>query len=256
MGMGKKMRTHLVCGLLLFTGVVQGAVSITQWTWRFKEARDYASALTGCYGTASYRYVIPTIETLTEDRNALLKSARENELEGFIWTISTAGDSEHRQVIDIKTGEVRKASIHGEDGIVLCQCREPLLKNCTPSNLPPLGQVFTIAPPPAVDPWTDPLTGLVWNYASPGKSWRKAKADCRKQGGRLPDLETLQVAQPRLKQSIVGAKLFQAGNLIWSATEATDVVPQAFAMFLDRGDARWVMQSQPLPFACVAGDVP
>lgn len=226
----------------------------TQWTLRFPEAREYASALVGCYGTASYEYVVPRVDYLTGFQPELKKMAEANGIDGYAWSIQAGEeDPEDRKVVDLKTGKVMTLP-QTEKAYVLCLCRETNLENCSRSKVPALGKPFFAEKKAAGENWIDPLTELEWSYASPGKNWKAGKALCKSQGARMPDLETLQVAFRRLRDSVVGKKLLMASELVWSATPGDDVVPQAFAVWVAHGDARWVMQSQPLPVACVKGE--
>lgn len=128
-----------------------------QWSLRFNELRPHPAAMTGCYGTASYEYVLPSVKTLKEHREPLLKKAKEAKLSGFAFSRENSlKDPAHALVVDLKNGDVRSIPRYlgfgANKGIVFCQCRTTPLKNCSRSGVPVLGQpFFTTAEIPATN---------------------------------------------------------------------------------------------------------
>ncbi len=118
-----------------------------QWTLRFDTIRAHASALTGCYGTASYNYVLPDIETLRAHRQSLHDVADELHLGGFAWSYTAdPKDAGRVLVMDLSDGDVHSAATVAESdsdrGLVFCLCRYTQLKNCSRMALPALGRPF------------------------------------------------------------------------------------------------------------------
>ena len=117
----------------------------TQWTLRFGETRAYISAETGCYGTASYHYVVPRIEHLKEVRQALADEAKQFKLSGYVWSESRdLQNPGHLLALNLSDGSVSSVdeSDLSQQGIVFCICRRTKLQNCSQMALPSLGKNF------------------------------------------------------------------------------------------------------------------
>lgn len=261
------MRAMTLVASLLFPYLALGAdlTETAQFTLRFKDARPHPSALTGCYGTASYAYQLPSVETLKTYRETLADQAKQQKLAGFAFSSERdPKDGTQALVVDLANGDVKSIPRHTDfannRGLVFCQCKKTYLKHCAHGNLPALGHPFEatakVKPSPVGVTWEDPLTTIRWTYRSPGMNWKKAKAACAADGKRLPSLEELQVAQRRLVNSPAGKAALKAGDLVWTATPGKDVVPQAWAMWLTTGNARWAMVQNPLPVICAEGTAP
>ncbi len=259
------MRSLALIFVTLTTMASADPTQTASFTLRFKELRAHPSALTGCYGTASYEYRLPSVETLKLFRESLSDKAKDLKLSGFAFSSERdPNDGNLALAVDLASGDVksvpRYTGFEGNRGLVFCECKKTYLKNCSHGNLPPLGHVFdasvTVKPSPVGVSWEDPLTTIKWTYRSPGMNWKKAKAACAADGKRLPTLEELQVAQRRLVNSPAGKAALKAGDLVWTSTPGKDVVPQAWAMWLTTGNARWAMLQNPLPVICAEGEAP
>ncbi len=138
--------------ILLFTGLWLSATlwsavpPETQWTLRLDELRKYSSAQAGCYGTASYHYVVPPIEYLKAFRSTLYEEAKKIGLEGFAWSRTLDPKDKLRLlVMDLESGKIFSVAqnpFFQPKGIVMCLCCSTKLKNCSRSHVPPLGRPF------------------------------------------------------------------------------------------------------------------
>jgi len=134
---------------LTLVGSAEAVPGKAQFTIRFGETRAHSSALTGCYGTASYQYILPDVDTLRAYRESVAEAADEIGLRGFAWSVQVhPQDQSLAYGVDLETGKVvLKAKFgHGDRGVVICLCRKSDLRNCTPSGLPPLGRPFQGGP--------------------------------------------------------------------------------------------------------------
>ena len=59
------MVLHHLLGLALsLVGSLEAVPGKAQFTVRFSQLQAHSSSLTGCYGTASYQYILPDVATL------------------------------------------------------------------------------------------------------------------------------------------------------------------------------------------------
>lgn len=105
---------------------------------RFPDHKSYAFVQTGCYGTASYHWVAPSVELLKQTREPMLKYLQDKtELEDFlVWTANA--DIEvpgNRFALDLESGDVVSLpEVFAERrAVVLCLCKQWDLKYCTRS---------------------------------------------------------------------------------------------------------------------------
>lgn len=243
---------------------------LTSWSLRFSEKVSRAEALTGCYGTASYSYVLPSVETVKAYRLGLKEKA--GELEGFAFTRDESQDHESALVVDLATGEVRTIPyVSDDEGIAFCVCRASYTQarhtdgrpNCSYAPaLPPLGMTFLASPdatggngdgngdgeqPQPIEQWTDSATGWVWSYMAPAATWREAKAMC---GENMPRMNVLSHAARRIWSSTLGTRIRAAdADKVWSADEFD--WRSAMFVWIPDGDAASGAKDTLLPVLCV-----
>lgn len=245
-----------------FQARAETVYDLASWSLRFDQVQTIRSALTGCYGTASYRYKLPSVAYVEAYRQSLLAKAESADLSGFVFT-STRDEKRDYYVVDLKSGRKQVVSQTGstaEKGIVMCLCSSQWTHardrdgqpNCSPSPLPPLGQTFLVdrddveAP---TDTWTDSVTGWTWSFAGPALSWESALASCTGDF-ELPDIATLAHALSRINNSRLGVLLRDAdAERVWSNEEFDWL--QAMAVWIRDGDAGSVHKRTLYPALCV-----
>ncbi len=234
------------------------------WTLRFTDKRSIRLATTGCYGTASYNYFLPSVEYVKAYRMTLKDKAAAENLSGFVFTNEVDG-ARNPVVVDLDSGATSTVSGIGVDaGVVFCLCRSDLTQarspdgqpNCSASNVPPLGHTFFAAKdgadgptnPEPRDTWTDPVTNWVWTFASVAADWNEAKTLC--DDGDLPSIAVLAHASHRIWDSGLGIRIRNAdARRVWSSEEFDWM--QAMAVFMPQGDAGSVNKQTLYPVLCV-----
>ncbi len=222
-----------------------------QFSLRFDELRAHSSALTGCYGTASYQYILPTIQELKDHRDSLWNHAESHGLSGFAW--SSTPDPRRRihvYVLDLKSGKVEsrpKLAFPSPKGLVYCKCRRDDLYRCTPMALPALGRPFVSDP----HIWADPQSKLAWHYRWHPICWNRAKPACEEEGKRLPTLSELEHARPRLVETEIGRRVRLTGKPVWSENVDVEDPAKAWAFALDPNERRLHKKSDCLVSVCV-----
>jgi hypothetical protein len=260
------------CALALAAFAATPAVAdsvhdMASWTLRFGDKKTIRSALTGCYGTASYRYVLPPVSYVDAYIGSLRDAADAADLSGFVFT-STRDDSDDYVVVDLATGErgtVSQAGSVNEKGIVMCLCDERWTQsqdrdgrpNCSPMQLPPLGASFLVerddlrspSNPAPSDPWIDSVTNWSWYMAAPAVNWDDAMGICG-DGYELPEIAVIGHALPRLRDSRLGVQLRDADAVrVWSNEEFDWM--QAMAVWIGSGNAGSVNKRTLYPALCV-----
>ncbi len=245
-----------------------GVNDLASWSLRFPEKVDHNRALTGCYGTASYNYVLPTVEYVKAFRETL--SGKAGELTGFAFT-REENQSHEPLVVNLQTGDVASIPFGSPDdeGVVFCLCRTDWTQsrhsdgrpNCSASRaLPPLGDTFIAAlddqndgddndgnQPQPVDKWTDRVTGWEWSYVSPAATWGEARTLC---GANLPEYNIISHAAHRLWASPLGTRIHDANsNKVWSASEFDFF--SAMFVYIPEGDAAATNKAALFPVLCV-----
>jgi hypothetical protein len=248
-----------------------GVDDLASWSLRFPEKVDHRQALTGCYGTASYNYVLPTVEYVKAYRRTLAEKA--GELTGFAFTREENSRREP-MVVDLQSGEVSSIPFGSRDdeGVAFCLCRNDYTQaryrdgrpNCSASaGLPPLGETFLAVPdsdndddndgggdqptPQPIETWVDRVTGWTWSFMSPAATWREAKALC---GENLPTYNVIGHAARRIWSSPLGTRIYDAdANKVWSSTEFDWYA--AFFVYVPDGDAAATNKDTLLPVLCV-----
>jgi len=134
-------------GFLLISSAASAIPSRTQWSLRFKSSTGYASAEMGCYGTASYHYILPDVAILRAHRQALWEEADKLGLRGLAWTgVPDPAHPEHILAVDLASGQLVSLPelAYGEEdrALVFCLCRYTAMHHCTPQPLPALGRPF------------------------------------------------------------------------------------------------------------------
>ncbi len=142
--------------LLMF---VQSTLVFSQellWMLRFDDVRAHRHMNTGCYGTASYGWVGPSINTLKKYRKSLLEYTKENaddfENNKLAWSMTKGSKAAHRIALNLETGvEEEIAEVFAQKkAYVFCVCRYDALPDCdkTRGRLGPLdGRPSFIAGP-------------------------------------------------------------------------------------------------------------
>lgn len=265
------LRTLILMGAVSsFTSASLAAVNdLTSWTLRFSSPESINVATTGCYATASYGYVLPTIEYLQAYRTSLLDTATQNNLNGFAFSSTKDANHDH-VVLDLSTGEldtVPSVFNAAYKGLVFCQCRSDLTQarnrngqpNCSRSQaLRPLGKTFLATrdssptpnphPQPA-DDWTDQVTGWKWQFAAVAANWNSAKTMCSGSYS-LPDTAVLAHAAHRIWNSPLGLRIRDAdARTVWSNEEFDSF--KAMLVYIPYGDAGAENKRTLLPVLCV-----
>jgi hypothetical protein len=243
-----RLSTFLALALVAATGEARSRI---QWLDRFDELRPHSAALVGCYGTASYQYVLPSIDELVAHRASLPRDA-------FLWS-ATADARRPGNVLtfDAKTGAVTsrpKLGFPSPKGRVLCKCRRDDLLHCTPTHLPPLGPRIHFSYPEGATEiaiWSDPGTGLEWHYRWTAVCWRPAKDACEREGKRLPTLRELEAAHGDLVGHPIGDRVRRAGRPVWSLDEDRADPTRAWALDFERNVALRASKDDCLTALCV-----
>ncbi len=245
-----------------------GVNDLASWSLRFPEKVDHNQALTGCYGTASYRYVLPSIEYVKAYRRSLSEKA--GELTGFAFTREEDRNRDPL-VVNLQTGEVTSIPFGSRDdeGLAFCLCRDDWTQsrhsdgrpNCSPaSQLPPLGDTFLAAvddqndgddgddgEPQPVETWVDRVTGWTWSFMAPAATWGEARALC---GANLPEYNVISHAARRIWASPLGTRIHDAdANKVWSANEFDFF--SAMFVYIPDGDAAATNKATLFPVLCV-----
>ncbi len=255
---------------LLLSGTAFSAVNdLTSWSLRFPTKQSINQATTGCYGTASYGYRLPTIEYVLAYREGLKSFAQDNTMDGFAFTSEKDSKGDFL-VVDLgsgRIGSVPRVFNASYKGVVFCQCRSDLTQsayidgspNCAHSNvIRPLGQTFLATrddistdpntPQPSED-WTDPVTGWQWHFADVAVNWESAMASCTGDY-HLPDHATIAHALKRLWNSRLGIRLRAAdARRLWTNEEFD--LWSAMAVFLPSGNAGSAGKRSLFPVICV-----
>lgn len=223
-----------------------------QWLDRFDMPRSHSAAQVGCYGTASYQYVLPTIEELAAHEAALPKGH-------FLWSSSRDARRPGNVLVwDPDLHEARSVARVGfpsPKGRVVCRCRVDDLLNCTPTALPPLApKIFWSYPSGYAQPavWHDEKTGLEWHYRWTGVCWNRAKAGCDADRKRLPTLSELEAARPSLVAHAIGQRVRRAGRPVWTKDEDGADPSLAWAMALDENQTMRAKKRECFTALCVA----
>lgn len=132
-----------IYSFLVFLGMSQvNLFGMEQFMLRFSEAKSHIHLQTGCYGTASYRWIGPSIDTLERHKHALKEHALQNGLNGIAWSSTKdSANPGHYFVFDLETEEAistKQLPLTQNKALVFCQCRNANLKNCNQSGLAPL----------------------------------------------------------------------------------------------------------------------
>jgi hypothetical protein len=141
------------------------------WTIRFEEKASIRRAMIGCYGTASYRYALPTLRQLREYFPGVFGQAGGDAL----FFLSDRGANGEYLAFDSAKSELVVIPIESASqyqGIVACICSPEYTYardsqghlNCTSSSaLPPLGTTFladryeVIEEPGTPDTWAESI---------------------------------------------------------------------------------------------------
>ncbi len=99
--------------------------------------------------------------------------------------------------------------------------------------------------------WVDPLTKIEWVFLSHGLEWQDAVDGCKEIGYFLPTRTEVMVAHKRLNLSVVGQEVRRGSCKVWTVTENQDVMPSAWFVYLDTGNAGVEMKMNPKPVVCV-----
>ncbi|MBI4403815.1 MAG: hypothetical protein HY537_06630 [Deltaproteobacteria bacterium] len=225
---------------LILCGSLNGEYvdDLAQWTLRFSGARSLRVAMPACFGTASYRYRLPSIAHIQSFRKTLAKMVSDEGPRGLAFAHEDVGNKDH--LVDLQTGKAVPAR-WSDQGLVFCLCdrRFTHTNHCAPGGaLPPLGKPFLARRDDldaVSDQWTDPVTGDTWRFAGPALAWKDAMAACGG-GWELPEYPVISHAALRIYNSELGKKIVASDSrVVWSATEFE--AHSAMVVYIPRGDA-------------------
>jgi hypothetical protein len=255
-------RTVLI-SVSTLTSVTAMAEDKASWSIRFEEKVSVRSAHTGCYGTSSYGYSLPSLRQLREYFPGVMQQIGADAL----IFISDKGAAGEYQAFDTAKTEVIAIPIESAAdylGIAACICRAEYTfsqdmqghPNCAPSqSLPALGKTFladryeVIEEPGSQETWTDPVTNWTWRISATASNWHHAAGKCHATET-FPDYPTIGHAAHRLWESALGDKLKSIeATRVWSSNEFDEF--SAMVAHLPRGDASATGKQWLYPVLCV-----